>query len=429
MCFYTPCDNQTNECVNSSFLNYFTNSSFLNYFTNGSFLNYYTNGSFLNYYTEMLMHLVFGACIYLHKYWLVALRKNLKKKREITSIDDVNNLLSGADDADSVAYKNISALINGEFVMAFDHIVQYYKILMLLKSKGLFDIGSNNFLILQAFIQANKIRQYKLCIACNLAFSNQNKGKQITLRKMPENSDQELASMEKELERLKSLVKNNISHVQYHKFLGTINKWLLITDDDIIGCTDNDFNRTQLKSRSKTVDSISIIIYGRDIFTRSIVRVFSPGKTQPEHNVRSNVGGFIDKVINETTITLMCFLISLLFYWTYNIYARSFSLINVSALIITIVSIILVYYRCPFTRDEEAIKAGKREEGEEVVSKIRCSDFLCELAKGHFSYYDPYADSRMRLPEGRDADVFWSLNTINVSYSFLERVAIYIYKL
>ena len=125
MCFYTPCDNQTNECVNSSFLNY---------------------------YTEMLMHLVFGVCIYLHKYWLIALRKNLKIKRRIISINDVNNLLSGGDDALSVAYKNISALINGEFVMAFDHVAQTYRILLLLKTNDLFDIGTNNFSILEALI-------------------------------------------------------------------------------------------------------------------------------------------------------------------------------------------------------------------------------------------------------------------------------------
>ena len=427
MCFYTPCDNQTNECDNSSFLNYFTNSSFLNYFTNGSFLNYFTNGSFLNYYTELLMHLVFGVCIYLHKYWLIALRKNLKKKRRITSIDDVNELLSGGDDAVSVAYKNISALINGEFVMAFDHVAQTYRILLLLKTNDLFDIGTNNFSILEAFVLANKIRQYKLCIACNKAFSEQNKGKQITLRKMPENFVQELASMEKELERLKSLVKTN--RVQYRAFLGTINKWLLITDDDIIGCTDNDFNRNQLKSISKTVDNISIIICNGQLYSRSIVRGFSPGKTQPGHDVRSNVGGFIDKVINETTITLLCFLISLAVYCIYSIYTTSFSVINSSALIITITSIILVYYKCPFTRDEEAIKAGEREANEEVVSKIRCSEFLQEEAKGNFTYYDPYADSRMRLPEGRNADVFWSVNTIHVSCSLFERIAIYFYKL
>ena len=402
MCFYTPCDNQTNKCVNSSFLNYFT---------------------------EMLMHLVFGVCIYLHKYWLIALRKNLKKKRGITSIDSVNKLLSGGDDALSVAYENISALINGKFVMPFDHVAQTYKILLFLKNTNVFDIGTNNFLILEAFVQANKIRQYKLCIACNEAFIKQNKGKQVQLHKMPENFLQELASMENELEKLKSLVKTNISHVQYRTFLGTINKWLLITDDDITGCTDNDFNRNQLKSRSKTVDNIRFIIYDGQLYSISIVRGFSPGKTQPEHDVRSNVGGFIDKVINETTITLLCLFIGLLFYYIYTIYTTSFSLINGIGLIICIIFIILVYYKCPFTRDEEAIKAVKREEDEEVVSKICCSEFLQVKAKGNFTYYDPYADSRMRLPEGRDADVFWSLNTINVSYSLLERVAIYFYKL
>ena len=140
MCFYTPCDNQTNECVNSSFLNY---------------------------YTEMLMHLVFGVCIYLHKYWLIALRKNLKIKRRIISINDVNNLLSGGDDALSVAYKNISDLIYGKFVMPFDHVAQIYQILLLLKNTNVFDIGTNNFSILEAYVLANKIRQYNLCIACN----------------------------------------------------------------------------------------------------------------------------------------------------------------------------------------------------------------------------------------------------------------------
>ena len=429
MCFYTPCENQTNECVNSSLLNYYIDSSFLNYYTDSSFLNYYTDSSSLNYYSEMLMHLLFGVCIYLHKYWLVALRKNLKIKRGITSIEGVNKLLSGGDDALSVAYKNISALINGEYVMAFDHVEQYYHIFLLLKTNGVFDIGTENLSILEAFVQANKIRQYKLCIACNKAFSEQNKGKQITLRKMPENSDQELASMEKELGRLKKVVENNSYHKEYLVFLDTINKWLLITDDDIIGCTDNDFNRNQQNSISKTVDNISIIICKGQLYSRSIVRGFSPGKTQPGHDVRSNVGGFIDKVPNEPTITFMCFLISLVIYCIYSIYTTSFSVINSSALIITITSIILVYYRWPFTRDEEAIKAGKREENEEVMSKIRCSEFLHELAKGNFMYYDPYADSRMRLPFGRNADVFWSVNTIHVSYSLFEKIAIYFYKL